>query len=471
MKILKILLITFIVSVSLFACSRGDTQVSEHFEAGNAELTNYNYSKALEQFKLAINDTPTHIESYVNAADILILKGQYDAALEILNTGLENNGNISILNQRAGLIQHRLGNYDQALEYYDQAIKSDKANNEAIIGKARILALQENQTEVKKTLNEISDDNINQDILFLRGLVDRNEEIGIKNLEAAQKGGNAAISLAAERILKYTENIQKNPDKELINLANMAFALIDAGYFEFAMPFTTEIIAMNDYFATGYLYRGLILLETNSYEDALSNITQAIRIDPDESTAYLLAAETNFRLGKNKAALDNIKVLASDLKKEANSDLLKETLDLLLSYEEPGSALAYATAYKDSAKTIPLEIQIAYLKALVINEEYATAIATGTSALESESKMTAQMQAEVYAFTGYAKFESGDKAEGLSYIKKSQTLNPVYALSFLYEGKALLAQGDVNAAKEKLERAAELDFKDKTDAKDLLKTI
>src|SRR3972149_5585549 len=97
----------------------GCTQTSEnpYLVKGRNYLSSNNYSLALEQFKLAINDDPILTDAYTNAADILIAKGKYAEAKELLLPGSEYalvKANIFI---KLAEVESRQLNFDAALSY------------------------------------------------------------------------------------------------------------------------------------------------------------------------------------------------------------------------------------------------------------------------------------------------------------------------------------------------------------------
>src|SRR4030042_3974228 len=61
----------------------------EYAKRAEEYLDDRQYSKALEQFKFAINVDPTQTQYYLDASDIFLLKGKYDDAIAILTNGQE----------------------------------------------------------------------------------------------------------------------------------------------------------------------------------------------------------------------------------------------------------------------------------------------------------------------------------------------------------------------------------------------
>ena len=88
-KILVIFVIPIIVisGIVYLLSSKNNEEVFdviEYLEKGEEYLEERYYSKALEQFKLAINGDPSNVEAYLKASEIYKIKGKNDKALEIL---------------------------------------------------------------------------------------------------------------------------------------------------------------------------------------------------------------------------------------------------------------------------------------------------------------------------------------------------------------------------------------------------
>lgn len=110
----------------------GDT-ASDHLEFAKKLLSAGKYSDALPHFHEAINNDPANYLTYFKRATVFLALNRPKAALEDLSKALELNQNfISALSQRASL-QVKLGNLDDAHIDYEQLLKHEPNNNDALI--------------------------------------------------------------------------------------------------------------------------------------------------------------------------------------------------------------------------------------------------------------------------------------------------------------------------------------------------
>jgi len=135
----------------------GCTKPSEnpYLTKGNNYLASSSYSLALEQYKLAINDDPELVDSYLQASKILIAKGRYQEAHDLLLQGSEYALLKSGIFLQLGDLAYTMKDYAAALTFYNQALDKDNTYQQAIIGKINSLILTNNDKDMNSFLESL----------------------------------------------------------------------------------------------------------------------------------------------------------------------------------------------------------------------------------------------------------------------------------------------------------------------------
>src|SRR5690349_8901328 len=70
-----------VVCVQINAQSTGTSEISPHFRSAVAHEKAGDIDKAIEEYKLAIQDTPSHADSHYNLGRLLAEKGDFEGAI------------------------------------------------------------------------------------------------------------------------------------------------------------------------------------------------------------------------------------------------------------------------------------------------------------------------------------------------------------------------------------------------------
>lgn len=471
-NIFKFLITFVVITLTLAGCSQKNSGENEFFKKGDDFLENNQYSLALEQYKLSINEQPELTESYTSAADILILKTNFEQAKEILLSGVDYADNQEAIYERLALVEKELGNLAESLKYYEKTLGINPENKTAVLGKINILSLQEDSTALEEFVLKLDNIVLSQELLFIKGIVlyKTNNVESTAALELAKDGSNGSISDSSETALTNIEKINSNKNK-LYNLATLTYQLLKHDYFEIALPFANELVEQNEYYETAFLYIGIINLETDNLDDAVLNLKRSSEINPDLLDTQIFLTQAYFKQNDNKNAKSTA-LNAKSLLKESNIEQFSELIDIVYVYDE------YSTAnnlLKDLSQRftdkIPTKTRLLELKTNVRLKKYNNALKLEDELLKNESNLATSLQAEIYSFLGYANFKTGNKSIAIDQLKKAQTLDRAFALSYQFEGEILLDQENYLEAKEALERAVDLDITGTTGARGLLEQI
>lgn len=441
---MKKLILVIIILLTLSACSPSED--SQYLQVGRDNLANYEYSLALQNFKLAIAEQPTNPEGYILAADLLIRKNQLDDALELLEMG-DNNTKSSLIKVRIGQIHRIKLNYTQAEQYFREAISfNDENSSAAREGLLKILGVIEKNDDLISEAKQVPSDSDSELLLAkiyllrdsedVKPLLSRLSDKASGTIEEAYEIINEALSKDASQITLFDE-------------VNMSFALMKAGWKEITLPTVSKAISENEYYETPYLYRGIILSQEKRLEEALSDFQKAITLNPD----YLEAKINLLALYLEQEDTDSARVLisATDFQTKLSSDQLVFVMDLLTGNNDLESAeMLYIKANPES---ITDKLTILYTKVLAEKKDFETA-------LKFLSDIDPSVLEEINNKVWYARllYESGDIASAEKEINEIKSIDRANAELFLLEAQIKIDSGLYPDAKQLLERAIDVDF-------------
>jgi len=447
--------ITVIAALIFLAACTTPAEQNQHFLKGNELLANNQYSGALEQFKLAINDNVFDAAAYIAAADILISKGQYEDALQILTVASEQAQGKQVVFERMGKLKLLTNNLDESLAFYDQALAIDPNMREGILGKVKVLALQEANEDLITYLSGLSLVESDHELQILRAIAEIDDLEKAKTDIDKAAGSDGQIGEIAARLKEYIYLLDK-PETKLFNLAQICFQVLSNGWNENAFPLTSKMIKENEFYENGYIYRGIILLKLGRADEAIENLLKGQNLNPKDEATKVLLAQAYFL--KNDTENGPKQVRAVTVFTEKN---IIEILQLLADNDQFALTDEFIAKYQAlDVRNLPL-VKLAELKIYIEAGNYTKAKEVADILLPVADQFEFSKQAEAYALIGFANFKSGNKADGIEQIKKSQSLDRNNPLGYLYEAELLIDQSQFDGARSALERAIDLDFSGK----------
>ncbi len=206
----------------------------------------------------------------------------------------------------------------------------------------------------------------------------------------------------AKAIQIHNKIISKNP--EAYSYSNRGIVKSDSGDKKGAIIDYDQAIKLNPNFSTAYSNRGIAKFELGDKVGAITDFEQAIKIDSGSAIAYSNRGLARFQSGDKVGAIaDYNKAIELDSK-------------LANAYFNRGSYKYYAG---DKQGAI-----VDYDKALKINPAYTL----------------------VYKNRGLAKFESGDKSGAVSDYNQALKIDPGFADAYFNRGNAKYSIGDKQGA-------------------------
>ncbi len=201
-----------------------------------------------------------------------------------------------------------------------------------------------------------------------------------------------------------------------------------------------------------YYKAGKTFQKTGNYEDAGSEYTKAINLDPNFTKAYIQRAEVYEKLGKIEDAASDYKKLTSLLPKKYDYFYHAGRLYYQLKkYDESLLMLNAASKIYDKDFLV-YEYKV---KALLAKKDYKTALA------ECEKAINLNHSAENFYNLGIINVELGNYSLAESNFVESVTINPRYIQSYIELGFARIKLEKLNEALNAANKALSIDAKSK----------
>lgn len=269
----------------------------------NIELGNYELAKEYLNYNIFNNNSKKEESLYLFAVCEELSKN-YSKALQIY-TDLNKNGKNSIYLFKLGKINLKLGNYDEARQFFNKIINDNKVNKkEALIKLAVIEYKTKNYEEALNILNGLEYSEKNNSIMIWKAKVYKalnNYDAAEKLLLAGLKSSNKKYALLELAILEY----DKKNNSRALNYINQ---LISIG--------NKKEVAFGNY------HKGKIFQQIGNFDKAKECFINILNVDN----------LSNYKIDENELDL-------SDLELDVDKNLI--LLELAISEEHLGN---YQTA-------------------------------------------------------------------------------------------------------------------------------
>lgn len=250
-----------------------------------------NHVQAMANFKKAIALDPKNVEAYYNIGVTLTLEQRFDEALTYYNQAIRVNSTHAKAFNNRGFIYARIqGEADMALADLNKALSLDPNLAEAYNNRGFVYDRMKNKPEIALAdYNRAID--LKPDLVeahFFRGVIwgeiKGNQELAIKDFDEA-------IRLDPTYEEAYSS---RGVAKMMLNRRDEALADFN------------QTIILNPNSFPGHINRGGFFLQTGDYRRAIENYNQALILQPDNVQALRLRAEAF-------AAMDDLPSAMNDL--------------------------------------------------------------------------------------------------------------------------------------------------------------
>ena len=292
---------------------------SKLMELGEWEEAVYEIGK-LKETAAQTKDKELEGKAQFYEGQLLLSEQKYDEALEYFNQALEINPKDDYALARKGVVLINLSKYDEALEYFNQALEINPNNDYALSRKGIALISLGKDEGALESFNQALEINPKDDYalsrkgiaLIILGKYDEalesfNQvlEINPKNDIALSRKGFALIIFGKydEALESFNQALEINPKNDYA-LSRKAFALENLGKDEEALEVFNQALEINPKDDYALSRKGFALINLGKQEEALEVFNQALEINPNNDYALSNKGLALGNLGKHDEALE-----------------------------------------------------------------------------------------------------------------------------------------------------------------------
>jgi len=282
-------------------------------KAGKAQLKEYKYDGAIQSFTEAIGINPKLVDAYV-------LRGQAYEKSNKLQEAADDYSKASDLSPKnpklcydAGRLFYILGKNMDAIHMLNQAITINKGYLEAYLVKVNCLVMLKNYSEALSTCDQA---------LLLRKTALNYFNHGM----VSEKLNNDKI---AETDYRKSIQIDKKFQQSYVGLANV---LSRQNKNDEALKYCNQIILLYPSYTDAFTTRASINYKKSDLTNALTDISKAVDLDPQNDRLYFIRAGYNYELTDRLVATLNNAFNLEFLNYNKQEKFLTNILDFRLRY-------------------------------------------------------------------------------------------------------------------------------------------
>ncbi|MBU0975828.1 MAG: tetratricopeptide repeat protein [Patescibacteria group bacterium] len=427
------------------------------------------YSKALEQYKMAIDADPSNTDAYVGAAEIYEIKGQYEPAIELLD-GIERKvTRPDEIYYIRGKILFDAGDYTAAVKSFKDGYENNSKNWQNVLALVRTNAYMQNKEEdsidVLKELSNDDSEGWRNYYLTLFSYPDSGEMMSYLNESSSNE--SAELKSMKDSLMKVVQKVQSDSEDVLQNNTLVAYEYLNADLYQPAIPLLELVIAENDEYYASYLYLGVCYQKLGNIDKALENYEKATTVDAKQLQPWVFLAQAYTEKNDQKNA-DEAYQEALTLDKTNESvrlDYARALVDFGL-YSQ--AAREYGELIDlNTNKSMDYKIELSELNSGSLND-FETALKLAKEVVEDwEGFQTSEDEFQVRALDalGWAFKQNEQKDEATKYLKRALEADPYQADIYLHLGVIYAEIENFVDAQEYLERAIDLDLVGEISAK------
>lgn len=468
--LLVIITVCGIAGTAYYLNSRNETNsvpAAEYASLAEQFLEKKEYSKALEQYKLAINADPSDTNSYIAAADIYLLKSKDQEALDLLINGEYSVASPDRLHYQIGSIFFARKDFESAKNYFQKAQNENHDNWENVVALVKTNSyFEDRQVSSKDALGQISSsegDGFIYKNYYLALLSTDNPQSAqqfIANIDIT-KVADPTLQAVLERMTKAYEKIISDPDNLVQNNTLIAYELIQAELYKTALPLLETVIVENDEYYAAYMYSGVCYMKMDNYEEAQKQFETATTVDPEEIQPWVFLAQVYSHQNNQKSAIDAYeRALTIDRIDETVRYDFAKTLKQFGLYQQ--ASLEYIELIELASANVnkyKMELAFLYIDQLDKVSEGLEMIKSITEEWSDFKNATTEFQGEALDTLGWAYLKNDEKDQALKYLEQARDIYPYLASTYYHLGMLYKSIDSVSEATLAFERAIDLDLK------------
>jgi tetratricopeptide (TPR) repeat protein len=449
--------------------NNGDSQGTDFISKASEYLEDKQYSKALEQYKLAINADPSNTQAYLKAADIYILKSDNNSAIELLKNGESTVTNADLVHHKIGELLLENNDIEGALEYFEKANSENPNNWQNAIDLVKVHSYysdkKESSLDILRKISTDDKDGYGWKNYYLSLLsIDEIDNV-ISYLEDASDNTSPELKTIIDNFLEVAKKLKSDTEDIVQNNTLLAYEMIRAELYPYAIPLLETVISENDEYYAAHMYMGICYLNMNDLDKAQEKLATATTVAPDQIQTWVFLAQVYTMQNNQKDAIEafeealNLDKTDEEVRLDYARTLIKFGLfrQARLEYQE----LIDLNAESDYRIEVAL-IDLDHL------EEYSEGLNVIKEVVEDwEGFQTASdsVQSRALDTLGWAFQKNEQKDEALKYLKQALEIDPYLASAYYHLGVIYVEINDYAEASINFERAIDLDLDGDTGSK------
>jgi tetratricopeptide (TPR) repeat protein len=441
--------------IFLTGCVANKNEV-DYYLTGQDYLNSLEYTKALSEFTNGKNQNKEDFKYYLAIADIYTKKNRLADAIEILKEGNSAVDSVEIKNALGDL--YRLnGDFEESLKYFEEVLATEGQDNNLMARKGRVKTMimlqryEELETESEYLEKVIPESEYH---IMISVLSINEPEKAVNLLLKSSSIDNSNLELVKELRMAYA-GFEKS--QNVHNLSQIAYVLLNYNWYEIAQFPVDKLIRENEFFETGYLYRGLIQIHVNKLAEAQTSLVKALEINPENNDTKIFLAQTYFLQDADDKALELINTLLSNPELQLNLQQYMALQEILYKQDQPDLIMALHDRFSE-AVLVPDSKNLIYPEVLLETEKYNQAESFLTTLSDDESGFSKSESAKYKALLATAYYNNNKKQDALKLIDESLKTDNKIAVVHYYYGLIQKSEGKSEEASASFSRARELDL-------------
>lgn len=437
-------------------------QADDLVETAEDFVSQKHFAEAVEKYREAEDLDPGNHRIYIGIGNIYLQKNRESDAIEVLQVGVNKARSDSEVNQLLGKIYLDNGDYSRAIFFFDNAIKSDKDNEEAkyLMAVAKVGA--GNISDAKEYLDISQDDyNLYAKAKLLEAMLEKDDvnsaEDLLDDLDRSDLDENIADQIDFYLdVIDQIDDTEKEFKTDVYVAVMVSRGALFSGFEDLVISMLSEYEEEYDLYWELNLYLGHAYLLKDNYDKALEYLQQAYSLNPvDYKGTWLLARAY---LGADNdtemvAYYDKAILLADD---QEELDVRREYFDVLLSEQQ------YARAEEQLDEIIAGDEDESYYYNIVwadslLDRGLNNKVEEQLNVLDFD-EISNSLKPEYYYLQAGVEYGNADWDKALASIESSIELDDNLAKYRLMKGLILYELGRDEEAESELERAIDLDL-------------
>jgi tetratricopeptide (TPR) repeat protein len=269
-------------AVAVWLLSGGGAVPSNRLEQAAAYAGSGQYAQAIESYDALLTEFGEHVEIYSGRGRAKVAAGDTDGGLADLRRARDLDPSVTAIAEEIGDVHYSRGNYSDAIDSYQKAFASAQGSAEARYRLASSYVQRDNaDAALEHLLTAITNDPRHGEAQFLYGVL-LNERGRFDEAEKALRAAEPHVEAGSDF------------------LAQLSFALLGQNKLDEAEEVAHAYIQSYPSDARAHSVLGEVYLNRRQYEQARTQLIQALRTDRSEPRAQIALGRTWLAIGSTR---------------------------------------------------------------------------------------------------------------------------------------------------------------------------